>query len=151
MSDVIELRPAELLSDWAYNPAQGGPHVVPHTPAQIREEAGIIPDIYTEACLSMRRDYISAPIRGDAVDELARRMDDVYGYGGFGYPFGGTITDRGVYVSPYEEDPDLYPLVRLLFKHLPQSVGQFELYIYPHAICVLRDRDSREFKAARFD
>jgi hypothetical protein len=156
MIDAIEMRPAELLLDWDYNPAQGGPHAVPHTPKQIIEAVGIIPDIYTEACGSMvdahrYPESTAALVRPVPMHELARAMDEVYGYGGFAYPYDGTITDRGVYVSAFDEDPALYPLVRLIYKGFPKSLGQFELYIYPYAICALRDRESLEVQIARFD
>jgi hypothetical protein len=145
MTDVIvEARQAELLLDWEFNPAQVA---MPHSPPQIIEAAGIIPDIFTEACVALEE--------GPAValDDLAGAIDAVYGFGGFAVPFEGTITERGVYVSSFDDDPDLPPFVRLIYSNpvgiVCPSLDRFELFVYLYGICALRDRDSRECRIAR--
>ena len=151
MIDAIEMRPAELLLDWEFNPAQVA---MPHSPPQIIEAAGIIPDIFTEACGSMvdahrYPESTAALVRPVSLDELAKAVDDAYGFGGFAVPFEGTITERGVYVSSFDDDPDLPPFVRLIYTGFPTALSRFELFVYLYGICALRDRDSRECRIAR--
>ena len=136
MTDLIEARPAELLLDWQINPARVA---MRHSLPQVVEAAGIIPDIFTEACVALEG--------GPAVslDDLARGIDDVYGFGGFIDAFEGEVTDRGVYVSPYDEDADLFPLVRFIYP----ALGRYELLVFPYGICALRDRESREYLVGR--
>ena len=84
-----------------------------------------------------------------SLDELAKAVDDAYGFGGFAVPFEGTITERGVYVSSFDDDPDLPPFVRLIYTGFPTALSRFELFVYLYGICALRDRDSRECRIAR--
>lgn len=144
MTDLINARPAELLLDWEFlNPADAAGRLASDMRAlaagQIIEAVGIIPDIFTEACVAMEG--------GPAVslDDLAGAIDDVYGFGGFIDAFEGELTDRGVYVSPYDEDADLSPFVRLIYP----ALGRYELLVFPYGICALRDRESRECRIGR--
>ena len=101
-------------------------------PEVTREYLGILPEF-----------FISATQEGDTLDAVAEAMDSVYGFGGFQYPFGGTVADSGAYQSP--EDPDLEPYATITYRE------RFTMYCYPYAITAIRDNDTGETKIGRFD
>jgi hypothetical protein len=103
----------------------------------LAEACGIIPDFFCQACIEA----------GDALtlDAIAAGMDNAYQFGGFCYPFNGTIDDHnGTYQSEHDDDPALAPLARFIFEG-------FELFVYEYGIAAIRDRATRETKIARFD
>lgn len=133
---TLNIRPSDILLDRVFNPAQdadlGGA-----TPKQLAEACGIIPDFFCQACIEA----------GEALtlDAIASGMDNAYQFGGFCYPFSGTIDDHnGTYQSEHEDDPALAPLARFIFEG-------FECFVYEYGIAAIRDRATRETKIARFD
>ena len=105
-----------------------------HYPEATREYLGILPEFFISATQGA----------GDAtLDAVADAMDEIYGYGGFQYPFGGTVADSGAYQSP--EDPDLEPLATISY------LDRFTMFCYPYAITAIRDNDTGETRIGRFD
>lgn len=102
-------------------------------PDVTREYLGLIPEFFIEA----------THYGGDTLQTAADAMDSLYGYGGFRYPFSGTVTDTGVYTTP--DDPDLQPYATISY------LDRFTLYCYPYAITAIRDNDTGETKIGRFD
>jgi len=133
------IRTSELVLDRVLNPtddkvigAASGNDIV--------EACGLIPDFFCQACLDL-------PIIPSTIDTdlkiVADGMDTIYGFGGFKYPWSGTLTDEGVYQSK-DSDPDMNPLA--LFRY-----GHLELFVYQYGICAIRDTKTNESKIARFD
>ena len=103
-------------------------------PEVTREHLGIIPEFFIH----------STQGASDAtLDAVADAMDAVYGFGGFQYPFGGTVAACGAYQSP--EDPDLQPYATISY------LDRFTMYCYPYAITAIRDNDTGDTKIGRFD
>jgi len=137
MSNVttLNVRPADILLDRVFNPAQNADFGAA-TPAQLFEACGIIPDFFCQACM------MADPL---TLENIAAGMDDAYQFGGFCYPFNGTEDDHtGTYQSEFEEDDPLAPLARFIF-------DRFECFIYEYGMVSIRDRETRETKIARFD
>ena len=137
---TLNVRPSDLLLDRVFNPAQdkqlGGA-----TPAQLAEACGIIPDFFCQACMT------ADPL---TLDNIAAGMDDAYQFGGFCYPFSGTVDDHnGTYQSEHDDDPALAPLARFIFD--ARSRVGFECFVYEYGITAIRDRATRQTKIARFD
>ena len=81
------------------------------------------------------------------LEAIAEEMDSLYMYGGFKFPFQGTLDEDGVFASPYEEDPDIHPYVRF-----SEPSEQFELFVYKYGIVGIRNsKNTKNFKIARFD
>lgn len=97
------------------------------------EALGLIPHFFER----------SLYIEGQPIQSVADKMDDLYHYGGFVYPFGGTINDKGTYISSSDEDDPLDPIARI------DKLG-FTVWIYPYAIVGLTD-DKGNQKIGRFD
>jgi len=132
---TLNIRPSDLYLDRVLNPAQHE-EIGRATPAQLIDACGIIPDFFCHAC------QIADPL---TLDNIAARMDEVYKFGGFCYPFGGTVDpETGVYQSDHDEDPDLPPLARFTFEG-------FACYVYENAITAIVDLSTLERKIARFD
>jgi len=74
-----------------------------HSLARILPALGLIPSFVSFAEDTGPTD--SAQMVWDA-------MVEAYGFGDTSSPEWGTITDEGVYVSKYDEDPDLHPMAR---------------------------------------
>ena len=127
-------RPSDILLDRVLNPARDA-DIGSATPALIIEACGIIPDFFCQACCT------ADPL---TLDAIASGMDDAYQYGGFSYPFGGSLTDAGLYQSSHDDDPDMPPLARFTFEG-------FECFVYHYGIAAIRDRATGETKIARFD
>jgi len=103
-------------------------------PEVTREYLGILPEFFISATHGT----------SDAtLDAVAEAMDEIYGYGGFQYPFGGAVADSGAYQSP--DDPDLQPYATISY------LDRFTMYCYPYAITAIRDNDTGETKIGRFD
>ena len=106
-----------------------------HYPEVTREYLGILPEFFISATQGLENT--------GTLDQVADRMDDVYGYGGFCYPFGGTVAETGEYKSP--EDPDLQPYATIAYQ------DRFTMYCYPYGITAVRDNDTGETSIGRFD
>ena len=104
-------------------------------PEVTREHLGILPQFFIHATQELGPDH--------TLDSLAEAMDEVYGYGGFRFPFSGTVTDSGIYKAP--EDPDLPWMAQVSY------LDRFTMYCYPYAITAIRDNDTGETKIGRFD
>lgn len=97
------------------------------------EALGLIPHFFERALY----------IEGQPIQSVADKMDTLYHYGGFVYPFEGTIVDnKGRYLADNDDDP-LDPIARI------DKLG-FTLWVYPYAIVGLMD-DKGNQKIARFD
>jgi hypothetical protein len=107
-----------------------------HYPEVTREYLGLLPEFFIHATQGLE-----GP--AESLDQVADAMDAVYGYGGFQYPFGGTVADSGAYKSP--DDPDLQPYATISY------LDRFTMYCYPYAITAIRDNDTGETKIGRFD
>ncbi|MEY2908797.1 MAG: hypothetical protein RLZZ602_1320 [Pseudomonadota bacterium] len=92
---------------------------------RLAEAAGIIPHFFASA-LERAHHNEQAPTLGTIGDI----MSELYGFGGFVYAMGGTVTEDGVY--QYEGDDDLYPYGEITGEGLT-------LRVYPYAITALTD------------
>jgi hypothetical protein len=128
---MIEIETVPLQSSWKaqYN-TKDYPNVT-------REHLGLLPEFFMEAT------HVSGGPVYDTLQLVADAMDSLYGYGGFRFPFDGTVTDTGVYTTP--EDPDLTPYATITY------LDKYTLYCYPYAITALRDNETGETKIGRFD
>jgi len=106
-------------------------------PEVTREHLGILPEFFIHATQALGVDH--------TLDSLAEAMDEVYGYGygGFRYPFSGTVADCGTYKAP--EDPDLPYMAKVSY------YDRFTMYCYPYAITAIKDNDTGETRIGRFD
>lgn len=104
-------------------------------PEVTREYLGILPEFFISATQGLES--------AGTLENVADGMDDVYGYGGFCYPFGGTVAETGEYKSP--EDPDLQPYATISY------LDRFTMYCYPYSIIAIRDNDTGETRIGRFD
>jgi len=132
---TFNIRPSDLLLDRVLNPTRDA-DIGGARPADIIEACGIIPDFFAAACCSTSEAL--------TLDIIAAGMDAEYQFGGFRYPFGGSLTDAGVYQSEHDADNDLPPLPGFTFQG-------FEVFVYQYGITAIRDRATREAKIARFD
>jgi len=132
--------PAWVFLDSEINPT-GDAELATVPENYIREACGIIPDFFLIAVL----EGMDTASRLN-VENVSERMDAAYRFGGFSYPFEGTVSPQGVYHSPFEEEGDepLPPLARFAYNDL-------ELFVYRYAIAALRDRSTGEAKVGRFD
>lgn len=137
---TFSFRPADVLLDTVLNPTRDA-NLDQAEPQQLKNAAGIIPDFFVAACVN------ADPL---TLENVAEGMDRAYQFGGFAYPLNGTISDKGIYQSPYDDDSDLPPYARYIFEDTDLG-GAFELFVYPYAITALRDRETRETKIGRFD
>ena len=99
------------------------------------EALGLIPHFFERALY----------IEGQPIQSVADKMNYLYHYGGFVYPFEGTIDSNGRYISynDFGDDDPLDPIARIT------KLG-FTLWVYPYAIVGLMD-DKGNQKIARFD
>ena len=104
-------------------------------PDVTREHLGILPEFFISATQGLENT--------GTLDQVADAMDEIYGFGGFCYPFSGTVTDSGTYQTP--EDPDLEPYATISY------LDRFTMYVYPYAITAIRDNDTGETRIGRFD
>jgi len=137
---IFNLRPADFLLDTVLNPTRDA-DLDNAQPQQLKDACGIIPDFFVAACVNAEK---------LTLENVAAGMDSAYQFGGFGYELNGTISDDGIYSSPYDDDSDLAPYARYIFEDTDLG-GALELFVYPYAITALRDRETRETKIGRFD
>ena len=135
MQNVIELkiRPSDVVLDRALNPARCE-QLGQARPADILEACGIIPDFFTAAIIGHD---------ARTLDAIADAMDAEYQFGGFSYPWAGTVEQDGTYTSP--DDEPLKPLCRYGFE------GRFFCYVYQYGITAIIDRETGQQKIGRFD
>ena len=98
------------------------------------EALGLIPPFFER----------SLYIEGQSIQSVADKMDSLYHYGGFVYPFEGTIVDnKGRYLADNDEDGPLDPIAKI-------TKLWFTLWVYPYSIVGLTDTKGNQ-KIARFD
>lgn len=144
-SIALKLRPADIMLDRVLNPT-GDDNLNQWQPDHLLEACGIIPDFFCEALIAAERENPE----GITLEHVADGMDAVYQYGGFGYPWGGTVSPSGIYQSQYEEDPPLPPLVRFSFNCYERD-RVMECFVYDSAIVAIRERGTSQVFVGRFD
>tara|TARA_R110000803_G_scaffold59790_1_gene118732 strand:+ start:90 stop:506 length:417 start_codon:yes stop_codon:yes gene_type:complete len=137
--ETLNIRTSDLVLDRVLNPTRSA-ELGNARPADILEACGLIPDFFADACLSITFEGVA-----DTLDDLAGAMDNLYGCGGFCYPFGGTIATDGTYASEYDDDPDMAPLCRFGYE------GRFFCFVYQYGVTAIRDNTTGQTKIARFD
>jgi len=130
------IRTSELVLDRVLNPTDDKA-IGAASGNDIVEACGLIPDFFCQACLNIEL------FNDSDLKIVADGMDSIYGFGGFQYPWSGTIKDNGVYQSN-DEDPDMNPLALFRYAHM-------ELFVYQYGVCAIRDTKTHECKIARFD
>lgn len=95
------------------------------------EYAGVIPMFFMDA---VAKD-------SESIQTVADTMDAIYQFGGFRYPFGGTVDSEGLYQSGGDEP--LSPLVTC-------KDSGYTLHVYPYSITALVDSEGNQ-KIGRFD
>ena len=135
----LNFRPSEIILDRVLNPARDQ-NIGAARPADIIEACGIIPDFFCEACVAVSNGEL-----GVSLDGICEAMDEVYGMGGFCYPFGGSLDHAGTYRSEHEDDADLQPLARFGFE------GRVFCFVYDYGITAVRIGLDGPYKIARFD
>ena len=142
---AIDMRPSDWILDRVLNPA-GDPDLNQVPPARLLEACGIIPDFFAEACVTAEAENPE----GFTLQDVADGMDRAYQFGGFKYPWPGQVDADGVYVSKYEEDPPLSPLVR--FSFMASHMGRvIECFVYESGITAIRERGTASLFIGRFD
>lgn len=141
MAQIFELnfRPAEIILDRVLNPARDQ-NIGAARPADIVEACGIIPDFFCAACCEASTGEI-----GLTLDGICEAMDEAYGFGGFGYPWRGTLDHEGTYHADNEEDEPMRPLARFGFE------GRVFCYVYDYGVTAVRIGLDGPYKIARFD
>ena len=140
---TLVCRPSELILDRVLNPA-GDADLNRAQPAQLLEACGIIPDFFVTACITAEQENPDTL----TLQHIADGMDRVYQFGGFGYPWPGTLDADGVYTSPHDGDSPLPPLVRFAFN---SGARVFECFVYDCAITAIRERGTASLFIGRFD
>tara|TARA_R100000908_G_C3602785_1_gene56923 strand:+ start:103 stop:486 length:384 start_codon:yes stop_codon:yes gene_type:complete len=102
---------------------------------QLRESCGLIPAFFND-CL--RAEY-------DNLEDFTKKFDSCYGYGGFhAYAWKGKLGNNNEYISEFDEDEDLQPLV--IF-----TGNRYECIVYKYGVTAIRDLETKETKIARID
>ena len=135
----LNFRPSEIILDRVLNPARNET-IGAARPADIVEACGIIPDFFCAACVEVSNGEL-----GLSLDGICEAMDEVYGMGGFCYPFGGTLDAEGIYRADNDEDEPLQPLARFGFE------GRVFCFVYEYGITAVRIGLDGPYKIARFD
>jgi len=135
----LNFRPSEIILDRVLNPARDQ-NIGAARPADIIEACGIIPDLFCAACCEA-----GTGDDGLTLDGVCAAMDNAYGFGGFCYPFGGSLELDGTYKSEHDDDADLAPLARFGFE------GRVFCFVYDYGITAVRIGLDGPYKIARFD
>jgi len=141
MAQILNLnfRPSEIILDTVLNPARDQ-KIGTARPADIVEACGMIPDFFCEACVSVSNGEL-----GLSLDNICEAMDEVYRFGGFGYPWRGTLDADGTYLPDNDDDRPLKPLARFGFE------GRVFCYVYHYGVTAVRIGLDGPYKIARFD
>jgi len=142
-SIAMTLRPADILLDRVLNPADDA-DLNQWQPKHLVEACGIIPDFFVTACITAEQENPDTL----TLQHIADGMDRAYQFGGFGYPWPGSLDADGVYRSQYDEDPPMSPLVRFSFN---SGARVFECFVYECAITAIRERGTASLFIGRFD
>ena len=142
-SIAMTLRSADILLDRVLNPADDA-DLNQWQPDHLVEACGIIPDFFVTACITAEQENPDTL----TLQHIADGMDRVYQFGGFGYPWPGTLDADGVYTSPHDGDSPLPPLVRFAFN---SGARVFECFVYDCAITAIRERGTASLFIGRFD
>jgi len=124
----LNFRPSEIILDRVLNPARNET-IGAARPADI-----------IEACVAVSNGEL-----GVSLDGICEAMDEVYGFGGFGYPWRGTLDADGTYRPDNDEDEPLQPLARFGFE------GRVFCFVYDYGITAVRIGLDGPYKIARFD
>jgi hypothetical protein len=112
-------------------------------PERLLEACGLIPEFFAAACC---KEDIDPALKdgGDTMtlEAVATAMDEEYGFGGFRFPFSGSVDADGTYCA--DDDPPQPPLVKY-------DYPGFECLVYRYGITALREIATGEIKIARFD
>jgi len=135
---TLKIRPSDFVLDRVLNPAADR-RIGSARPGDIIEACGIIPDFFCAACITASNGR--EPL---TLDAIADGMDAEYQFGGFCYPFGGSLDADGVYHADNDEDEPLQPLCRFGFEN------RFFCFVYDYGITAIRELDGPA-KIARFD
>ena len=135
----LNFRPSAIILDRVLNPARDR-NIGAARPADIIEACGIIPDFFCEACVTVSNGEL-----GLSLDGICEAMDEVYGMGGFCYPFGGTLDHAGTYHADNDQDEPLQPLARFGFE------GRVFCFVYDYGITAVRIGLDGPYRIARFD
>ena len=101
----------------------------------LMQRCGLIPSFFND-CL--RLEY-------DNLEDFTKEFDCCYGYGGFhSYPWKGTLGDDKEYISEFEDEEPLQPLVVF-------TGNRYECIVYKYGVTAIRDTETKETKVARID
>ena len=102
---------------------------------QLMQCCGLIPAFFND-CLALEYDNL---------EDFTREFDCCYGFGGFHtYAWKGKLGDNNEYISEFEEEEHLQPLV--IF-----TGNRFECIVYKYGVTAIRDLETKETKIARID
>ena len=139
-TETIQIRPSDLVLSWEMNPT-GDRDIGRASGHALRQACGIIPDFFASACLES--DHGDNLTRAN----VAEAMDRHYGFGGFAYPWSGTLSPEGYFKT---EEEKWAPLVRLHYTAC-DGVRGYELFIFDYGVAALREIGSSEAVVGRFD
>tara|TARA_R100000808_G_scaffold1577_1_gene7050 strand:+ start:455 stop:862 length:408 start_codon:yes stop_codon:yes gene_type:complete len=101
----------------------------------LMQRCGLIPSFFND-CL--RLEY-------DNLEDFTKEFDCCYGYGGFhSYPWKGKLGDNKEYISEFEDEEPLHPLVVF-------TGNRYECIVYKYGVTAIRDTETNETKVARID
>ncbi len=101
----------------------------------LMQRCGLIPSFFND-CL--RLEY-------DNLEDFTKEFDCCYGYGGFhSYPWKGKLGDDREYISEFEDEEPLHPLVVF-------TGNKYECIVYKYGVTAIRDTETNETKVARID
>ena len=145
--DATPIHLADILLDRVFNPA-GDPELARATPDQLLEACGLIPHFFCDACQQAQTENPD----GFTLKNIADAMDNLYQFGGFQYPWPGSLDADGVYTAcaPYDGDPPLLPLVRFIFSCF-DNARPIECFVYEAGITAIRERGTASLFIGRFD
>ena len=140
MAQIFELnfRPAEIILDRVLNPARDQ-NIGATRISDIIEACGIIPDFFCAACCEAQAGEIGLTLEG-----ICEAMDEAYGFGGFSYPWRGTLDHTGSYYA-YNDEEAFRPLARFGFE------GRVFCYVYEYGVTAVRIGLDGPYKVGRFD
>ena len=101
----------------------------------LMQRCGLIPSFFND-CL--RLEY-------ENLEDFTKEFDCCYGYGGFhSNPWGGKLGDNNEYISEFEDEEPLQPLVVF-------TGNRYECIVYKYGVTAIRDTETKETKVARID